>query len=235
MNGIFQNELVIVTFTIIIYWLAQKLQARTGFILLNPILITILIIIAFLMIFNIDYQTYQRGGKYIDFLLKPAVVALGVPLYRQLKVIKKQALNIVISQLAGCITGIVSVVLIAKLMGASKEVIFSLAPKSVTTPIAIEISRSIGGIAPLTASVVIVVGIFGAVFGYSILKLTGVKNPMAQSLSIGNAAHAIGTSKSMEISPVFGAMSSIGLIVNGIFTAILAPWVLKLLGIWIVF
>lgn len=235
MNGIFQNELVIVTFTIIIYWLAQKLQARTGFILLNPILITILIIIAFLMIFNIDYQTYHNGSKFIDFLLKPAVVALGVPLYKQLKVIKKQALNIVISQLAGCITGIVSVVLIAKLMGASKEIIFSLAPKSVTTPIAIEISRSIGGIAPLTASVVIVVGIFGAVFGYSILKLTGVRNPMAQSLSMGNAAHAIGTSKSMEISPVFGAMSSIGLIVNGIFTAILAPWVLKLMGIWIVF
>lgn len=235
MNGIFQNELVIVTFTIIIYWLAQKLQARTGFILLNPILITILIIIAFLMIFNIDYQTYHNGSKYIDFLLKPAVVALGVPLYKQLKVIKKQALNIVISQLAGCITGIVSVVLIAKLMGASKEIIFSLAPKSVTTPIAIEISRSIGGITPLTASVVIVVGIFGAVFGYSILKLTGVRNPMAQSLSMGNAAHAIGTSKSMEISPVFGAMSSIGLIVNGIFTAILAPWVLKLMGIWIVF
>ena len=235
MNGIFQNELVIVTFKIIIYWLAQKLQARTGFILLNPILITILIIIAFLMIFNIDYQTYHNGSKFIDFLLKPAVVALGVPLYKQLKVIKKQALNIVISQLAGCITGIVSVVLIAKLMGASKEIIFSLAPKSVTTPIAIEISRSIGGIAPLTASVVIVVGIFGAVFGYSILKLTGVRNPMAQSLSMGNAAHAIGTSKSMEISPVFGAMSSIGLIVNGIFTAILAPWVLKLMGIWIVF
>ena len=235
MNGIFQNELVIVTFTIIIYWLAQKLQARTGFILLNPILITILIIIAFLMIFNIDYQTYHNGSKYIDFLLKPAVVALGVPLYKQLKVIKKQALNIVISQLAGCITGIVSVVLIAKLMGASKEIIFSLAPKSVTTPIAIEVSRSIGGIAPLTASVVIVVGIFGAVFGYSILKLTGVRNPMAQSLSMGNAAHAIGTSKSMEISPVFGAMSSIGLIVDGIFTAILAPYVLKLLGIWIVF
>jgi len=235
MNGIFQNEVVVVAFTFIIYFLAQKLQAKTGFILLNPILITIIIIIAFLMIFNIDYESYHQGSKYIDFLLKPAVVALGVPLYRQLEVIRKQALAIVISQLAGCIAGIVSVVLIAKLMGASREIIFSLAPKSVTTPIAIEISRSIGGIAPLTASVVIVVGIFGAVFGYSILKLTGVKNPISQSLSMGNAAHAIGTSKSMEISAGFGAMSSIGLIVNGIFTAVLAPYVLKLMGIWIVF
>ena len=235
MNGIFQNELVIVTFTIIIYWLAQKLQVKTGILLLNPILITIIIIISFLMVFNIDYEVYHKGSKYIDFFLKPAVVALGVPLYKQLEVIKKQALSIVISQLIGCVTGIVSVVLIAKLMGASKEVIYSLAPKSVTTPIAIEISISIGGIAPLTASVVIVVGIFGAVFGYSILKLTGVKNPLSQSLSMGNAAHAIGTSKSMEISPAYGAMSSIGLIVNGIFTAILAPYVLKLMGIWIEF
>ena len=235
MNGIFQNEWVVVTLTIIIYWLAQKLQAKTGILLLNPILITIVIIITFLMVFNIDYETYHRGSRYIDFLLKPAVVALGVPLYRQLEVIKKQAWNILISQLVGCLAGIVSVVLIAWLMGASKEIIFSLAPKSVTTPIAIEISRSIGGIAPLTASVVIVVGIFGAVFGYSILKLTGVKNPLSQSLSMGNAAHAIGTSKSMEISPAYGAMSSIGLIVNGIFTAILAPYVLKLMGIWIEF
>ena len=235
MNGVFQNEWVVVTLTIIIYWLAQKLQAKTGILLLNPILITIVIIITGLMVFNIDYETYHRGSRYIDFLLKPAVVALGVPLYRQLEVIKKQAWIILISQLAGCLAGIVSVVLIAWLMGASKEIIFSLAPKSVTTPIAIEISRSIGGIAPLTASVVIVVGIFGAVFGYSILKLTGVKNPLSQSLSMGNAAHAIGTSKSMEISPAYGAMSSIGLIVNGIFTAILAPYVLKLMGIWIEF
>ena len=235
MNGVFQNEWVVVTLTIIIYWLAQKLQAKTGILLLNPILITIVIIITGLMVFNIDYEVYHKGSKYIDFFLKPAVVALGVPLYKQLEVIKKQALSIVISQLIGCVTGIVSVVLIAKLMGASKEVIYSLAPKSVTTPIAIEISRSIGGIAPLTASVVIVVGVFGAVFGYSILKLTGVKNPLSQSLSMGNAAHAIGTSKSMEISPAYGAMSSIGLIVNGIFTAILAPYVLKLMGIWIEF
>ncbi len=235
MNGILQNELIVVAFTIAIYFLAQKLQKKTGIILLNPILVTIIIIISFLMVFHIDYDTYHKGSKYIDFFLKPAVVALGVPLYQQLEKIKKQALHIIISQLIGCILGIVSVVFIAKLMGAPKEVIYSLAPKSVTTPIAIEVSKTIGGIAPLTASVVIVVGIFGAIFGYSIMKLTKVKNPIAQSLSMGNAAHAVGTSKSMEISPNFGAMSSIGLIVNGILTAILAPYILKLLGVWIKF
>ena len=235
MNSIFQNELVVVAFTVAIYFLAQILQERTRMIILNPILVTVSIIISFLMVFHVDYNTYHNGSKYIEFFLKPAVVALGVPLYQQLEKIKKQAVGILISQLAGCIIGVVSVVLIAKLMGASKDIIFSLAPKSVTTPIAIEISKTVGGVAPLTASVVIMVGIFGATFGYSILRLTRVKNPIAQSLSMGNVSHAVGTSKSMEISANFGAMSSIGLIVNGIFTAVLTPYLLKLMGIWISF
>ena len=235
MNSFFQNEIFIVAFTFLVYFCAQKIQKKTGWIILNPILISIVIIITFLSVFNIDYAHFEKGGKLIEFFLKPAIVALGVPLYQQLEKIKKQAVPILVSQLVGCVVGIVSVVLIAKLMGASREIIYSLAPKSVTTPIAIEISKTIGGIPALTASVVVVVGIFGAIFGYTIMKWTRVKNPMAQSLSMGTAAHAVGTSKSMEISPAFGAMSSIGLIVNGIFTAILTPYILQVLSIWITF
>ncbi len=235
MNSFFQNEIFIVAFTFLAYFGAQKIQKKTGWIILNPILISIVIIITFLSVFNIDYAHFEKGGKLIEFFLKPAIVALGVPLYEQLEKIKKQAVPILVSQLVGCVVGIVSVVLIAKLMGASREIIYSLAPKSVTTPIAIEISKTIGGIPALTASVVVVVGIFGAIFGYTIMKWTRVKNPMAQSLSMGTAAHAVGTSKSMEISPAFGAMSSIGLIVNGIFTAILTPYILQVLSIWITF
>lgn len=233
MEGLFGNELVVVACTLGIYLLAQLLQKKTGILILNPILITVVVIIGILLLCNVNYEEYHQGGRYIEFFLKPAVVALGVPLYRQLEKIRRQAMLIVISQLVGCITGVVSVVVIAWLLGAPKEIIFSLAPKSVTTPIAIEVSKSIGGIAPLTASVVIVVGIFGAIFGYSVMRLSGVKNPIAQGLSMGNAAHAVGTSKSMEISANFGALSSIGLIVNGIFTAVLAPYILKLLGIWL--
>ncbi len=235
MNSFFQNEIFIVAFTFLVYFGAQKIQKKTGWIILNPILISIVIIITFLSVFNIDYAHFEKGGKLIEFFLKPAIVALGVPLYQQLEKIKKQAVPILVSQLVGCVVGIVSVVLIAKLMGASREIIYSLAPKSVTTPIAIEISKTIRGIPALTASVVVVVGIFGAIFGYTIMKWTKVKNPMAQSLSMGTAAHAVGTSKSMEISPAFGAMSSIGLIVNGIFTAILTPYILQVLSIWITF
>jgi len=235
MEKFFQSEVFVVAFTFLAYFLGQKLQERTRLMILNPILVSIVIIIVFLSVFNIDYASYHQGSKLIEFFLKPAVVALGVPLYHQLEKIKKQAFHILISQLVGCIVGVVSVVLIAKWMGASKEIIYSLAPKSVTTPIAIEVSRAIGGIPPLTAAVAIVVGIFGGIFGYSIMKLTRVKNPIAQGLSMGTAAHAVGTSRSMEISPAFGAMSSIGLIVNGILTAILTPYILQVMNIWIKF
>lgn len=233
MINFFENEWVIVAVTIIIYYLAQQLHKRTGIILLNPILITVVLIITSLKLLSISYDSYYQGSKYIEFLLKPAVVSLGIPLYMQLEKIKKQAFNIIISQLVGCILGIISVVLIAKILGASKDIIFSLAAKSVTTPIAIEITKSLGGIPPITVSVVLVVGLFGAIFGYGILKLSGVKNPIAQGLSIGNVAHAIGTAKSMEISKNYGAMSSLGLIINGVLTAIFAPYIIKVLGFWI--
>lgn len=232
MNSFFQSEAFIVAFTFAAYFLAQYIQKRTRLLILNPILVAVVIIILFLSAFKIDYKAFHEGSKLIEFFLKPAVVALGVPLYQQLEKIKKQAIPILASQLVGCVIGIVSVVLIAKVMGASKEIIYSLAPKSVTTPIAIEVSKTIQGIPPLTASVVIVVGIFGGIFGYTIMKWTRVKNPIAQGLSMGTAAHAVGTSRSMEISPSFGAMSSIGLIVNGIFTAILTPYILQLINYW---
>jgi len=230
-----QSEIFILAFTFLAYFLAQRLQQKTRSIILNPILTSIILIIAFLTVFQIDYSYYQKGSKLIDFFLKVAVVALGVPLYQQLEKIRKQAIHILVSEFAGCVAGVVSVVLIAKWMGASKEIIFSLAPKSVTTPIAIEISKTIGGIPALTASVVVVVGIFGAIFGYQIMRLARVSNPLSQGLSMGTAAHAVGTTKSMEIGPDHGAMSSLGLIVNGLFTAILAPYILEILGKWIAF
>jgi predicted murein hydrolase (TIGR00659 family) len=233
MNSFFQSQTFVVAFTFLVYFLAQKLQQKTKMIILNPILVSILIIILFLSVFNINYESYREGSKLIEFFLKPAVVALGVPLYHQLEKIRKQTFQILISQLVGCVAGVVSVVLIAKFLGAPREVILSLAPKSVTTPIAMEVSRSVGGIPPLTASVVIVVGIFGSIFGYAIMKLARVKNPVSQGLSMGTAAHAVGTSKSMQISPTFGAFSSLGLIMNGIFTAILAPYILQIICIWI--
>lgn len=226
-----ENKYLLLALTFGAFALFKELQRRTGWVLLNPILLTITLLILFLKLTGISYETYQAGGQLIEFWLKPAVVALGVPLYLQLEMIKKQLLPILLSQLVGCLVGIVSVVLVAKLLGATPDVICSLAPKSVTTPIAMEVSNTIGGIPSLTAAVVVLVGLFGAVFGFKILTLGRVKSPIAQGLSMGTASHAIGTSAAMEVSRKYGAYASLGLTLNGILTALLTPAILRLLGV----
>ena len=226
----FNNEIFLIAITFVIYFLAKKLQERTGFILLNPILIAIALIIILLKTTGVSYETYSEGGKMIEFWLKPAVVALGIPLYLQLETIKKQILPILLSQLAGCVVGIVSVVLIAQWMGASQEVILSLASKSVTTPIAMEVTKAVGGIPSLTAAVVVCVGILGSIFGVKALEYTRIDSPIAQGLSLGTAAHAMGTFTAMQISSKYGAYASLGLTLNGILTAILTPTILSLMG-----
>ena len=226
-----ENKYLLLALTFGAFALFKELQRRTGWVLLNPILLTIASLILFLKLTGISYETYQEGGQLIEFWLKPAVVALGVPLYLQLEMIKKQLLPILLSQLVGCLVGVVSVVLVAKLLGATPDVICSLAPKSVTTPIAMEVSNTTGGIPSLTAAVVVLVGLFGAVFGFKILTLGRVKSPIAQGLSMGTASHAIGTSAAMEVSRKYGAYASLGLTLNGILTALLTPAILRLLGV----
>lgn len=230
MSAIFQSEIFAIALTIGVFWAAQKVQRRLGWVVLNPILVAIAVIILILKLSDTSYETYYSGGKYIEFLLKPAIVALGVPLYLQLEQIKKQALPIILSQLAGCIVGVASVVLVAQWLGASTQVILSLSPKSATTPIAIEVTRVLGGIPALSAIVVILTGIFGAIFGLTILRWAAVKSPIAQGLALGAAAHAMGTSHAMQTSRRLGAYSSLGLIVNGTLTGLLAPYILQLLG-----
>lgn len=225
-----ENKYFLIALTFVVYVAAQILQRRTGISFLNPILITIAVLICILMSAGVDYDTYAEGGEYIDFWLKPAVVALGVPLYRQLEAIKKQLLPILLAELAGCIVGVVSVVVVAQLLGASKEVILSLAPKSVTTPIAMEIAQAVGGIPALTAAVVVCTGIFGGMAGFKMMKYSRVKSPIAQGLSMGTAAHAVGTSAAMDVGYRYGAFSSLGLTLNGLFTALLTPLILSLLG-----
>ncbi len=224
------NQYFLLALTFIIYVASQLLQRRTGISMLNPILLSTVAIIVFLLVCDIDYATYSKGGEFIDFWLKPAVVALGVPLYRQLESIKKQFLPILLAEVAGCIVGIASVVIVAQILGASREVVMSLASKSVTTPIAIEVTQAIGGIPALTAAVVVCTGIFGGMTGFRMMKLSRVKSPIAQGLSMGTAAHAVGTSVAMETVYRYGAFSSLGLTINGLFTALLTPFILELLG-----
>ena len=212
--------------TFAVFYYFRRLQYRTGWILLNPILIAIVLLIAYLKLTGVSFEKFEESGSLIDFWLKPAVVALGVPLYLQFEAIKKLWLPIVLSQLVGCLVGIVSVVLIAKLFNASDVVIISMAPKSVTTPIAMEVTQALGGIPSLTAAVVVITGILG----FKTLAMGHVNSPIARGLSMGTASHAVGASTAMGISNKYGAFASLGITLNGIFTALLTPTILRLLG-----
>ncbi len=231
MNDFLHSQLFAVTLTIGLFWGAQLIQKRLQSVILNPILVAIVLIILVLKMGDIPYETYYEGGKYIEFLLKPAIVALGVPLYLQIEQIRKQAVPILVCQLAGCIVGAVSAFLIAHYCGSTLEVAISLSPKSATTPIAMEVSKLMGGIPSLTAIIVILTGILGAIFGLKFLNLPGVNSPIAQGLALGAAAHAVGTSHAMEKNVKLGVYSSLGLIVNGTLTGLLTPYILHALGI----
>ena len=230
MRTIITNEYFMLALTFGVFYAAKTIQRRLGWVLFNPILIALAIIIFFLLVMDIPYEKYHEGAKMIEFWLKPAVVALGVPLYLQLSSIKQQFLPILASQLMGCIAGIVSVVVISKLLGASDVVIMSLASKSVTTPIAMEVTQVLGGIPSLTAAIVVITGLIGAIIGFKTLSVSHVNNPMALGLSMGAASHALGTSAAMDRDQFVGAYASLGLTLNGIFTALLTPTVIDIIN-----
>lgn len=224
-----ESDIFLVALTFGVYFGAMRLRDITGVSAFHPVLVTVAVLIGFLQLTGISYETYSRPGHMIEFWLKPAIVALGLPLYTQLKVIRKQFIPILMCELAGCVVGIISVVLIAKWMGASREVIISLAPKSVTNAIAIEITGHLGGIPSLTASIVVLVGLLGAVVGLKVLSLGNISSPVAQGISMGTAAHVIGTSRVNQLSERYGAYATVGLIINGVLTSVLAGPLLTLL------
>lgn len=224
-----ESDIILVALTFGVYFGAMRMRDITGVSAFHPVLVTVAVLIGFLQLTGISYETYSRPGHMIEFWLKPAIVALGLPLYTQLKVIRKQFIPILMCELAGCVVGIISVVLIAKWMGASREVIISLAPKSVTNAIAIEITGHLGGIPSLTASIVVLVGLLGAVVGLKVLSLGNISSPVAQGISMGTAAHVIGTSRVNQLSERYGAFATVVLIINGVLTSVLAGPLLNLL------
>ena len=171
---------------------------------------------------------YHNAAQFIDFWLKPAVVVLAVPLYQNRRKIFNQWLPVIVSQLAGSITGIVTGMYFAKWLGAGRDVALSLASKSVTNPIAIEITRSIGGIPAITAATVIIAGLVGQIAGYKMLKNTVVM-PSSVGMSLGTASHAMGIAASLERSRRMAAYAGLGLTLNGVLTALIAPLIIPVL------
>lgn len=210
--------------TLLAYLIACRLFILSGNNpLVNPVLISGALIIALLYVSNTSYQTYQEGGKLIHFLLGPATVALAVPLYSHLRLIKKSLLPIAVALVVGALTASASTIVIASYFDLSNETILTVAPKSVTTPIAMGIAEKIGGIPELTAVLVIMTGIIGAMTATHIVKFIGISDPRSTGFSIGVSSHGIGTARAFQISEEAGAFSSIGMSLNGLATATIIP------------
>lgn len=224
------EPLTALTLTLIAYQIGDVIYKRSGkFPLLNPVLLAVLMLVGFLLATGTDYWTYFKGAQFVHFMLGPATVALAVPLYNQFAKVKQSALAIFTAILAGSVTAAASAVGIAWAMGASRETLISLAPKSVTAPIAMGISEQLGGLPSLTAVLVILTGITGAMLGTFVLNLLRIKDWSTRGLAVGTASHGIGTARAFEVNPVAGAFSGLAMGLNGIATAILLPLLYRLL------
>jgi len=219
-SEVFLLMLVMGSFLLGIY-----IYKRTNITLLQPLLISILIIIPFLKLTGIDYKTFYQQTRILNFMLGPSVVALGYVLYEQIEHVRGKVISILTAVFAGSVVGIVSVVLIAKLFGADKVLMASLAPKSVTTPIAISLTEQTGGIPALAAAFVVICGIFGGLVGPVVLRKIGIKSKVAKGLALGSASHALGTARAMEMGALEGAISGLAIGIMGIMTALLIPFV----------
>lgn len=224
-----QNPTLLLFLTLALYATGIYLTAKYKWVIFNPIILSVATMIAYLYFLKIPVEKYTEAGHYIDILLKPSVVALAIPLYTQWDNIKKQLFPILCSQAIGCLIGILSVTMIAHWLGAEKEIIISLAPKSVSTPIALDISNTLGGIPSITAFSVMITGIFGGMVGFRLMSLSRISNPVSKGIAMGTSAHAFGTMKALELSDKYGAFASVGMIINGIMTAAVAPIIMKFL------
>jgi predicted murein hydrolase (TIGR00659 family) len=227
------SPLLHLTLTLAAYLVGDFLHRRSGHkAIVNPVLIAILILVAILLATGVSYETYFEGAQFVHFLLGPATVALAVPLYRQFARVRHAGPAILVALLGGSATALLTATTIAWLLGAPANVVASIAPKSATTPIAMGISEQIGGLPSLTAVLVILTGIFGAMFGTAILERVGVRDASAEGFALGLASHGIGTARALQVNEVAGAFSALAMGLNGLATSILAPLLMHLLAQW---
>ncbi|CAA7618192.1 conserved hypothetical protein; putative inner membrane protein [Candidatus Terasakiella magnetica] len=218
------SPLLGLTSTLVAYQGAMWLFERSGRSpLLNPIVVSVTAIAGFLMATGTEYRTYFDGAQFVHFLLGPATVALAVPLYRQMPVLRRAWPVIVLTIVLGAVMAAVSAVAVGWSLGGSEKVLMSLSAKSVTMPIAMGITERVGGIPSLTAVMVMLTGIFGATCGAWILDKTGVRHPAARGLALGIASHGIGTVRALQMGEMAGAFAGLAIGLTGIATAFLVP------------
>lgn len=214
--------------TIAIFSVMRMLYRRYKAPFLIPVLTTSICLVALLLSFDISYEMYMKGGQYIDLLLGPAVVALAYPLYKQIDVLLKNLLPILSGVTMGAITGMVSGLVLAKMMGVDKQLIMTLLPKSVTTPVAMEVADVLGGNASLTVVFVMIAGFTGVVIGPYILKGFRLNGELSQGIALGSASHAIGTSKAFEYGANAATVSSVAMTLCAIIVSLFGPWIVQI-------
>ena len=206
--------------SLIAYEVGLLLKRKFKMAIFNPLLISIIAVIAVLCLLHIDYDTYNQSGQYISYLLTPATVCLAVPLYQQMELLKKNLKAVIIGIVSGVLASLVSVLILAKLFSLSHEQYVTLLPKSITTAIGMGVSEELGGIVTITVAVIIITGILGNVIADTVFHIFKIKNPLAKGLALGTASHAIGTARAIEMGPVEGAMSSLAVAVAGLLTVV---------------
>ena len=195
-----------------------KKKFKTG--IFNPLLISIVITIVFLLTCNIDYDTYNDGAKYLSWLLTPATVCLAIPLYQQIELLKKNHKAVLVGILSGVLTSLTTIMILAFIFKLSHKEYVTMLPKSITTAIGIGVSEELGGYVTITVAVIILTGVLGNILAEGICKLFKINHPIAKGIAIGTASHAIGTVKAMELGEIEGAMSSLSIAVSGILTVV---------------
>lgn len=228
MDILTDNILFGLVLSLIAFEIGLFIYKKTKFPLFNTLLIAIALVIGFLVVFDIDYDIYNKSGQFINMFLGPATVVLALPLYKQLKLLKKYIMPILIGIFVGSSVSITSVIFLSKLFGLDKTITISLLPKSVTTPIGIEISNQLGGIQAVTVLAIVFSGIIGAIIAPFLCKTFKIKNKVSIGLALGTSSHAIGTTKALEFGETEAAMSSLSIGLTGIMTVFLAPIFFKI-------
>ena len=218
------SPLLHLTLTLVAFQVGNFFYQKSGLHpLLNPVLIAVILLVGMLMLTGTDYPTYFAGAQFVHFLLGPATVALAIPLYRQFQRVRESAVAIVASIIGGSLTASISAVGIGYLLNGSTDALLSLAPKSVTAPVAMAIVEQLGGLPSLTAVLVLLTGILGAMLGPIVLNLIGITDWAVRGVAIGTASHGIGTARALQVDPVAGAFSGLAMGLNALATAILLP------------
>lgn len=221
MKELIENSVFIgVMISLASYGLGMWLRKKTGLSFMNPLLISIILVIVFLLLTGVSYQTYAEGANAISFLLTPATICLAVPLYKQFNLLKKNWKAVVAGVVSGVVSSLVCILLLALLFKFDHQTYVTFLPKSITTAIGMGVTEELGGYVSLAVVVIVITGVIGNVIAEWVLKLFKIEEPIAKGIAIGSSSHAVGTAKAMEIGQIEGAMSSLSIVVCGLLTVV---------------